>query len=187
MSKLKTFNSANPMPKEIFSQMYEILEYSFPKTERRSRKGHLSELNKPLFRSLVLLEDEKVQGFMNYWDLSEFVYLEHFAIAKELRGQGVGSRLMSELRSSIENRPIILEVEPPQQSDIAARRIKFYERLGFVLNEYPYLQPPYENDEPLPLAIMSTERKLDPNEFKKIKFALYRNVYNVPENSELYK
>lgn len=186
MGRLELYSKSNPIPAEIFSQMYEILENSFPKTERRSRKGHLSEFNDPLFRSLVL-EDGRIQGFMNYWEMSEFIYLEHFAIAKELRGRGIGSRLMNELCSSIQNRLIVLEVEPEQKSDIADRRIKFYERLGFVLNEYPYLQPPYENTAPLPLAIMSSERKLEPSEFVKIKNALYRNVYKVPENSELYK
>ncbi len=186
MKKITVYNKKNPIPQDMFSQMYEILEYSFPKSERRDLSGLLSEFENPSFRSLILY-DEFALGFMNFWDLSKFVYLEHFAIAKELRGHGLGAELMNELQSLVKS-PIILETEPPALSDIARRRVKFYERLGFVLNEYEYLQPPYRSsDSPLPLVVMSTKKALSTNEYLSFRNAVYRNVYGLPETSELYR
>lgn len=187
MKKITIYSREKPIPQDKFSRMYEILDYSFPKSERRDRNGHLSEFEKTPFRSLIS-EDGYIQGFMNFWDLSEFVYLEHFAVAKELRGNGLGAELMKELQKLADNRPIILEVEPPALNETAQRRVKFYERLGFILNKYEYIQPPYRNeDAPMPLMIMSTEKKLSTEEYLNARNAIYRNVYDLPEASELYR
>ena len=52
--------------------------------------------------------------------------------------------------------PIVLEVEPPESSAEAARRVKFYEELGFVGWQTPYIQPAYSKDKsPVPLMLMS--------------------------------
>lgn len=89
---------------------------------------------------------------------------------------------MDELKKTADDLPIILEAEPPDQSDIAARRVRFYERLGFALNKYKYLQPPYSSGEhPLPLSIMSYPDALPCDKFLKIRNELYRGAYEVPE------
>ena len=186
MKKITVYSKKNPMSRELFSRVFEILEYSFPKSERRGFEEHLSEFQRPAFRSMVL-EDSAVLGFMNYWELNGFLYLEHFAVAKEMRGKGLGALLMDELKKIADKQPIILEAEPPDQSDIAARRVRFYERLRFTLNKYNYFQPPYSSGEsPLPLSIMSYPNALSRDEFLKICNELYRGAYEVPEDSDLY-
>lgn len=187
MKNISIYSKENPISFDIFAQLYEILEYSFPDEERSTRSGHLFEFKDPLFRSMVF-EDGAVRGFMNYWEFEDFIYLEHFAVARELRGQGLGAKLINELRSIAPNNRIVLEAEPPKQSEIAYRRVRFYERLGFFLNKYTYLQPPYKsNDPPIPLVIMSTERELSHKEFLITRNLIYRNVYELPESSELYR
>lgn len=186
MKEISIYSHKNPMSREQFSKIFEILEYSFPKSERRGYNEHLSEFSKPAFRSMVL-SDGGVLGFMNFWELEGFIYLEHFAVAKEMRGSGLGTFLMDELKKVSDSRPIILEAEPPEQSETAARRIRFYERLGFILNRYKYFQPPYSNGEaPLPLCIMSCPDELRSEEFLRIRNELYRGAYEVPERSDLY-
>ena len=54
--------------------------------------------------------------------------------------------------------PIYFEVEPETLSEIAGRRINYYERNGFQVVKRDYLQPPYHREEQgVPLYIMSSE------------------------------
>ena len=72
---------------------------------------------------------------------------------------------------------IILEVEPPTE-EIAVRRVRFYERNGFFFNDYPYIQPSMgEGRKETPLFLMSTERKIDEEEYRMIRNTLYTKVY----------
>lgn len=182
MNKITIYSNENPMPRESFERLFKIIEYSFPKNERRGFDEHFDEFKKPLFRSLVREENGNIEGFMNYWQLDGFVYLEHFAVAKELRGHGLGSELMEKL-CGIVKCPIILEVEPPETGDAAVHRINFYKRLGFHLNGYEYFQPPYNiNEKPVRLMIMSRPSPLSESRFAEIKHILYRDAYETDEN-----
>lgn len=178
MNKITIYSQNDPMPRELFSRLFEILEYSFPPDERRGFEEHYSEFRRSFFRSMVLEQNGEIAGFMNYWELGGFVYLEHFAVAEQLRGNGIGTRLMGELHKFTENRPIILETEPPEQSPTALRRTEFYTRLGFFQNPYEYYQPPYrENEKPVRFVIMSSPRGLSYEEFLEMKTVLYRDAY----------
>lgn len=182
MNNVTIYSIEKTMPRELFTRLFAIIEYSFPKDERRSFDDHFAEFTKPLFRSLVWEEDGSIVGFMNYWQLNGFVYLEHFAVSKELRGRGLGSRLMEKLCEAT-NCPIVLEVEPPELSEAAVRRIGFYNRLGFHLNEYEYFQPPYHKDEkPVRLMIMSRPSPLSEERFAEVRSSLYRDAYETDES-----
>lgn len=177
MNNVTIYSAQNPMPRELFTRLFAIMEYSFPKDERRDFDEQFAEFGKPLFRSLVREDNDNISGFMNYWQLDGFVYLEHFAVAKELRGHGLGSKLMEKL-CAVADCPIILEAEPPELSETAAHRIGFYKRLGFFLNNYEYYQPPYHKGEkPVRLMIMSKPAPLSEEQFTKIKNTLYRDAY----------
>lgn len=181
MNKITVYSSGNPISREKFEQLFKIIEYSFPKDERRNFNAHFGEFKDPHFRSLVQEKNDNIEGLMNYWQLDGFVYLEHFAVAKELRGHGLGSTLMETLYQIVKC-PIILEVEPSETSVTASRRIDFYKRLGFYLNEYEYYQPPYhKNEKPLRLMIMSKPSPLSEPEFAEIKRILYRDAYKTDE------
>lgn len=182
MKNIMIYGIDNPIPRELFTRLFEIMEYSFPKDERRDPEEHYAEFTKPPFRSLIQEENEKIAGFMNYWQLDGFTYLEHFAVAREQRGRGLGSELMEKL-CKIAECPIILEVEPPELSEAAVRRIGFYKRLGFHLNEFEYYQPPYHKGErPVRLMIMSRPYPLSEEQFAKIKSSLYRDAYETDED-----
>ncbi|MCM1167670.1 MAG: GNAT family N-acetyltransferase [Lachnospiraceae bacterium] len=174
---ITVYSAENPMPRELFAQLFKIIEYSFPKNERRGFEEHFGEFQKPPFRSLVCAENGNIAGFMNYWQLTGFVYLEHFAVAEELRGKGLGAELMNRLYNIV-NCPIILEAEPPELGKTAARRIEFYKRLGFHPNEYEYYQPPYgKNSEPVRLIIMSKPSPLSRERFAEVRAVIYRDAY----------
>ncbi len=89
-------------------------------------------------------------GILTTWEFPGVTYVEHFAVDPAARGRGVGSRVLDELKGAV-----ILEVEPPEQSDEARRRIAFYERNGFRLLDVDYMQPPYSPGLPsIPLRLM---------------------------------
>ena len=161
----------------VFDEVWKLMELSFPSDERWDRVGFLSEYKNPEFRSLVYHPD-KLGGVLNYWDFVSFIYIEHFAVQPYLRGQGIGTALMAELSRIADGRMCLLEAEPPQDSHIAARRIAFYERLGFLLNGYEYIQPAMGKDEhPLPLVIMSSPEALTEECFIAARDKIYERVY----------
>ena len=76
-------------------------------------------------------------------------------------------------------KPVIIEVEW-NSSQIAKRRINFYERLGFVLNLYPHYQPPLNpTTDMVELKIMSSFKALKEEEQKAYRRILNQRVYGV--------
>ena len=93
-------------------------------------------------------------GFLAVWEFESFTYIEHFAVDPVLRNSGTGSAMLQELVRKYQKQ-ICLEVELPED-ELTRRRIGFYERNGFVFNEYPYIQPPISKGKsPVPLRIMT--------------------------------
>lgn len=166
-----------------FESIYRLLEASFPTTERRTKEGqrHLFD-TEPAYCVYGTKNEQtqEVEAMLAVWELDSILFLEHFAVAPSLRGQGCGSRLLAEL-SSLTHKTLCLEVEPPE-SEMTIRRIGFYQRNGFFLNEYPYIQPSMaEGEPPIPLMIMTFGHAVNRREFEQIKTALYRKVYHVED------
>lgn len=179
MKDITIYSKDNMIEEAVFEQVWKLMETSFPSDERWDKSGFLSEYQNSEFRSMVYHPDGKLGGVMDFWDFGSFIYIEHFAVQPHLRGQGIGAALMSELSRIAGGRPYLLEAEPPQDSDIAARRVSFYERLGFVLNSYEYIQPAMGEDEhPLPLVIMSAPSALTEEQFIFVRDKMYEKVYH---------
>ncbi len=163
-----------------FDSVFSIMEESFPADEHRPYGEQKELLSDPRYGLYVLTEPEngKTQAFIALWKFADFAYMEHFAVAAQYRGQGLGSRVLREIKQMLEC-PICLEVEPPK-TDQAERRIAFYRRNGFFLNDCLYIQPPISKGRnPLPLMLMTSEGRITGEQFEKIKTALYQNVYKV--------
>ncbi|WP_210466108.1 GNAT family N-acetyltransferase [Rufibacter roseolus] len=159
-----------------FSQAWQLYEEAFPLEERRTLAQQTELLSNPAYQFLSILDQEKFAGFFGVWQLPEFTFLEHFAVLPSLRGKGTGAQALTGLLDII-LQPMVLEVEPPH-SEIAQRRIRFYERLGFHLNDFEYRQPPYVAGMPwVPLLLMSYPTVLALEEIEKVKIQLYRYVY----------
>ncbi|WP_236570637.1 GNAT family N-acetyltransferase [Paenibacillus sp. An7] len=168
---------------EKFDQVFDLMKASFPESEYRDYKNQRKLLSDPRYQ---LLTEENKQGeviaFLAGWEFADFRYVENIAVSPSIRGGGIGKQLMNRfMRQS--TFPIVLEVEDPK-SDLQRRRVRFYERLGFRLGEYKYVQPPLREEIPgLPLRIMSYPEKLTASQFEQVKDVLYREVYNVQQVS----
>ena len=160
-----------------FSAVYEIMERSFPRNEIRSFLGQLALLKNSEYSLFVREEKGEVIGFIAVWDLGEVAFVEHFAIAEEWRGKGVGSGMLGEV-FSLFDAPKVLEVEPPIDEK-TRKRVDFYERNGLVFHDYYYEQPSMEKGrDAVELRIMCSER-LDYTAFEKIRALLYSKIYKV--------
>lgn len=161
---------------EDFEEIWNIMEYSFPVAERRSYDGQRNSFHNPCYRVFGHRIQGKIAAFLAVWKLDGFWYVEHFAVKEEFRGSGIGANILTELLKTLQQR-VVLEVEPPS-AGIAERRIAFYRRNGFVLNEYDYIQPELTAGAgEIPLRVMSYPDALNETEFAAVKKELYKKVY----------
>lgn len=174
MSNIRTAASKD------FDSIFEIIEKSFPPDEYRDYDEHKMLFDQGAFTVFVIDDDKtkKVKAFITLWQFEEFAYVEHFAVSPDYRNQGLGAELLNFVKINL-NCIACLEVEPPE-SDFAKRRIGFYERNGFYLNSYPYIQPAFSKDKkPVELMIMTTGGTVTVEMFDIIKDTLYKRVYKV--------
>lgn len=158
--------------KAEFDFIYDAMEDSFPVEERRDKAAAMNVLSEPQFSIWHTEENGKKVGFITLWELDGFTFVEHFVTYKQYRGQGYGSKVLNLLK---EKENIVLEVELPE-TEIAVRRIGFYERCGFSQNDYPYAQPSYrEGGKSVDMILMSYPEPL--KEPDSVVDELYRKVY----------
>jgi ribosomal protein S18 acetylase RimI-like enzyme len=165
------------MNRDKFEVIWDIFVKSFSEDERRVKKKQYALLQNPLYH----LETYELEGltvaYIAYWDFGDFLYVEHLAAEPEMRGQGIGGKMLKDLINQT-GKLTVLESEKPEDR-ISKRRIGFYERLGFKVNSYEYFQPSYgDGKEELALFFLSSPRLLLAEEFENIRRTIYSNVYN---------
>lgn len=165
------------IPNKHSEELWEIYQNSFPENERRTLKQQKKIMNNRRYTVIPYLNRDEAIGFLAYWDLSDFIFIEHFAFSSKARGKGFGSKYLKRFLKKVD-KPVVLEVEPVTDN-ITFRRICFYNKLGFKLNEYDYCQPAFEKDkQPVILQLMTHNKKLKYKEFQFVKGKLYRDIYN---------
>lgn len=156
-----------------FDKVFSIMEQSFPIEEYRSGEAQKALLGDPAYAIWAAKEQGNILGFAAVWELDGWLFLEHLAVAPEHRNRGIGAQLLR----FFAGKRCCLEVELPE-SPISCRRIGFYQRNGFYLNGYPYVQPSLgEGRSPVPLRIMTSGGTIQEEEFAKLKALLYARVY----------
>lgn len=163
-----------------FDDAFSLLKTSFPSDEMRDYEGQKNLLSDPDYNLFGLREqgDNRLIGLISVWLLDDFGYIEHLATAPEYRCKGLGKTLLNTTINAL-GVPVCLEVEKPE-TDLTRRRIAFYERNGFTLNAYDYVQPAYSpSKKPVPLLLMTTGGGVTQSAFEKIKKSLYTRVYKI--------
>lgn len=156
-----------------------VYHTSFPIDEQRPIEdiARLMEHDERFVAYALTDEQNLFIGLLTTWHFDKFVYIEHFAISPTLRSKGYGSEAIKNFTKE-NNKPIILEAEPPTD-EFTTRRIRFYERCGLTLYDYPYTQPAYTSkSNPVTLCLMGTlDTKATP--LPLVSATLYREVYGV--------
>lgn len=175
------YDLTNKPSAELFERAFELIQRSFPVSEYRNKSTLLDMLDWPTYALYVEQAAERgVAGLICAHEFGGMRFIETFCVVPDMRGAGLGGRLLDEYAARADT-PVVLEVEPPR-GDIERRRIAFYRRHGFELDERYYIMPPLEADRPaLRLYLMST-RPLG-EDFEAVRDAIYRTVYRIePED-----
>ena len=156
-----------------FEVIYPAMESSFIPDEIRDKDAALAVLTEEGYVVYKIYENDTWVGFITLWELSDFSFIEHFAIFSEYRNRGYGERTLEKIKESYAS--LVLEAEPPI-TDIQKRRIGFYERCGFCQNDYEYMQPSYRaGGSEVRLVLMSYPEPL--SDCEATKRELYSRVY----------
>ena len=144
--------------------VYRLYEQSFPRCEQRSERDYAAALCDERLHAESVWDGDCFVGLVFWWLADEgYVYLEHLAVDPALRGRNYGARILHELCAR--SGRVWLEIDPPED-EISCRRRKFYERNGFVYNDYDYFHPSYQlPPHPHRLMVMSYPTALTPAEF----------------------
>lgn len=163
---------------KFYSCVERLLHSDFPSNERRDDANQrIYTDTKKEFHCVVATGNGIFIGFMTYWELDGFQYVEHLAIDSRYRSRGYGGRLLGWL-ISLSVKPIVLEVEPPIDV-VCQKRISFYRRCGLILWDCEYLQPPYRpSDGWIKLCLMATVQ-FSSQLYSHVQMEIYRKVYGI--------
>lgn len=163
-----------------FNKIYELLETNFSRDEYRSFEGQKALFDDKRYDLIKETgQDGKLKGFIAFFDINEFIFIEHFVVDMTHRNLGIGQKMLKKFCAE-QKKPVLLEVECPD-SEINIRRIDFYKRNGFFYNDYEYRQPPIEKGcQSIPLSIMTYPKPIiNEAEFIYYRNFLYKHIYHI--------
>ena len=161
------------------NDIYDVLKASFPYNERRAKYDVKNLLKNKREVFLKIIFNGKIIGVIAYRDVDKIRFFEYFAISPEFRSKGIGSIALEKFIADFSVTTLdtlVLEVERPTD-DVKKRRIAFYNRFGFRLNDYDYNQPNYHTGRPVGMFLMTYKKELSFTDFNIVKEVLYKNVY----------
>ncbi|MGL4338075.1 MAG: GNAT family N-acetyltransferase [Turicibacter sp.] len=164
-----------------FDEIYMILDEAFPKEEIRTYEGQRELLSREDYDILMHHHEGQLIGICAYYEMDDYLYIEHLACKNMVRGMGTGTKLMQEMiaKANAKNKLLVLEVEPAMD-EVTTRRIRFYERLGLTLDSRYHFQPSLNPDtEGVELKLMVTKSDLLETEHQRIRETLNEYVYHV--------
>jgi GNAT superfamily N-acetyltransferase len=150
-----------------FDQADALFQRSF---EYKERAKDLNEAHEEGTLTLALVQDELVVCFANYRDYGKFVYVEHIATLESMRGRKIASALFKYFMEHWDF--FIVEV------NLESTIVPTYERMGFVVNPYDYVVPPYGgNPNSERYLLMSYPTMLSREQFDEMTSTLFKDAY----------
>lgn len=148
----------------FFNTAWELYEEAFPSQEKRFLAEQIQLLNNHFYTFQAIYDNNNFIGILGFWEIEEFIFIEHFAINSSLRGKNYGTLILSEFLK--EKKYVILEIEPllNQQN---LKRLHFYQNLGFVQNTIEHFQVPFrKGDTPIALELLSYKTSLTQEKYQ---------------------
>lgn len=162
---------------ERFDEVYALFSDAFIPSELRDYENMKQLFQKEEFLIYAKYSQNHLQGAIIVWEFDDFVFLENFAVDSKMRGQGIGSAILEDIQSHYHNHLLILEVEEPTD-DLKKRRIAFYQRHQFLLNDFHYIQPTLrKNYVGENLFLMSYPQAMNEDFFQNFKKQVFQRVY----------
>ena len=175
------FIRINSKEDKHFDDAMKIYEASFPIFEQRTLKKQIEALEDEMYYSTIICENDILIGLIFYWKYGKYSYIEHLAISPSLRGKNYGSKILKSFCE--DNKYTILEIDNPID-EISIKRLNFYSKLGFKLQDFEHIHPPYRQEyDGHNLKIMSFNRDLSKEEYDEFNEFLKTNVMKYAENN----
>lgn len=143
---------------------WEIYVNSFPPAEQDSKQQLLAAVEKGIAAAVACRRQDRTVAIAVFYPLQtqawSFIFLNYFAVAQELRGQGLGQQLFNGLLQQKQAAAVVWEVERPDDAKDAAekklreRRIKFYRKAGAEWLNCEFIQPPIDGLHRIPMRLM---------------------------------
>lgn len=124
-------------------EIYQSYISSFPEDERRSESQFNCLFTNAKAKVFSVFNELEYIGYLIGWELTHFVFIEHFEIFSKFRSQKFGTEVIKDLFRDYSK--IVLETEPEDLDEDAERRVSFYKKNGFTVVDENYVQPPYEH------------------------------------------
>ena len=123
-----------------FSAVDALYVKAFPWHEQREPAAKQQALRDPRYALEAWFDGELFIGLSGCWRFADYRYVEHLAIDDTLRSRGYGKRLLAEI---LQRAPLtVLEIDP-LTSEVAHKRLRFYETMGFCANPWAHRHPTY--------------------------------------------
>jgi GNAT superfamily N-acetyltransferase len=123
-----------------FSTLDALYARAFPWHEQREAEAKLQALGNPHYALEAWFDDGVFIGLSGCWQFTGYSYIEHLAIDDTLRSRGYGKQLLAQI---LTRAPLtILEIDP-LTTEIAHKRLRFYQSMGFHANAWAHRHPTY--------------------------------------------
>lgn len=167
--------------KEFKQTIYKEYEKLFPENERKSYRFIKHTYNKGITQIIKIVDDDKFIGFIiiNKIENVKYLCLDYFAILPKYQNKGYGTKAIKLLKEQCKNcNGVYVEVERVRNDNtnedkIRAKRVKFYENIGFYKLSFDLLLFSVEYS----LYILQTSNiKEDEGKVTKDIFTIYNTI-----------
>ena len=158
----------------LFPPLDALYTHAFPWHEQRELPAKQRALNDTHYALEAWFDGELFIGMSGTWAFNGYIYIEHLAVDGNLRSQGYGKRLLGQI---LERAPkTILEIDP-LTTEIARKRLRFYEGMGFFANPWPHAHPTYHAGiADHELIVLSYPQAIDEAQYQRFNHDLCRIV-----------
>lgn len=189
------FVRVDPLDTSSFAEVYEQYEQAFPAEERQPYNVLFSRFQQGVNVLFICTCQQKICAFAFLFSLGKtrFVLLDYFSVLDELRSKGIGSNMMSFLKSELQNQTkiMVLEVENPEfgeDREMKEKRIAFYLRNDAVLlSNVRFLIPALDlSEKPVEMKLMFLPKfKISKEECATLIHQIHTEVYPKQTTREL--
>ena len=157
-----------------FSAVDALYVKAFPWHEQREPAAKQQALRDPRYALEAWFDGELFIGLSGCWQFAGYSYIEHLAIDDTLRSRGYGKQLLAQI---LTRAPLtILEIDP-LTSEIAHKRLRFYQSMGFHANAWAHRHPTYHQGiDDHELLVLSYPQPIDAAQYQQFARDLGREV-----------
>lgn len=159
----------------------DYIDEDFPNDERPNYNHYVKLLESEEFIPYSYEEENKMKAYIICIEKGDNVLISHLAVLKEYRGQGIGTKLLEEIKNFYKDKQaVILESEAEEQAkdekslETIKRRQKFYTKCGFT--SYSNLDYELSGVKYLIFIYSHLENKIDVEKLIEVIEQLYSGV-----------